>query len=46
MGKKNKIKKKTKVIKLTYIVIQNKWHRGRRWKLKFTLAARPLLIIP
>jgi hypothetical protein len=30
----------------TYIIIQNKWHRGRRWKFKFTLAARPLLIIP
>jgi hypothetical protein len=29
-----------------YIIIQNKWHRGRRWKFKFTLAARPLLIIP
>jgi hypothetical protein len=30
----------------TYIIIQNKWHRGGRWKFKFTLAARPLLIIP
>jgi hypothetical protein len=29
-----------------YIIIQNKWHRGRRWKFKFMLAARPLLIIP
>jgi hypothetical protein len=29
-----------------YIIIQSKWHRGRRWKFKFTLAARPLLIIP
>jgi hypothetical protein len=29
-----------------YIIIQNKWHRGRRWKFKFTMAARPLLIIP
>jgi hypothetical protein len=28
------------------IIIQNKWHCGRPWKFKFTLAARPLLIIP
>jgi hypothetical protein len=26
-----------------YIIIQNKWHRGRLWKFKFTLATRPLL---
>jgi hypothetical protein len=32
--------------KNSYIIIQNKWHRGRLWKFKFTLAARPLLIIP
>jgi hypothetical protein len=31
---------------ITYIIIQNKLHRGRRWKFKFTLAARPVLIIP
>jgi hypothetical protein len=31
---------------IRYIIIQNKWHLGRRWKFKFTLAARPLLIIP
>jgi hypothetical protein len=35
-----------KKIPTTYIIIQNKWHLGRRWKFKFTLAARPLLIIP
>jgi hypothetical protein len=29
----------------SYIIIYNTWHRGRRWKFKFTLAARPLLII-
>jgi hypothetical protein len=27
-------------------MIQIKWHRGRHWKFKFTLAARLLLIIP
>jgi amino acid transporter len=33
-------------INYLYIIIQNKWHPGRRWKFKFTLAATPLLIIP
>jgi hypothetical protein len=32
------------VVICTYIIIQNKWHRGKRWKFKFTLAATPLLI--